>query len=131
MFHLTATYFACSDLVREFASTKPRFGPNEDPRIFEGTKRAFEELAAGGPIEFPSPDWSREQTIEWWNTMGPAFAGVNAAWAGQVPSKIQAQVNKTDLYHEGIPVRILKHKEAEQNLPVVVYLHGGGFSGEL
>jgi len=120
----------CRDLVREFASSKPRFAPNEDPRVFEGTKKAFEELAAGGPLEFPTQDWSREKTVEWWNTMGPAFAGVNAAWAGETPTKIEEQVLKTDLVHEDIPVRILKQKDTvDSNLSVVVYLHGGGFSG--
>lgn len=118
-----------SDIVRNFSVSSPRFAPNEDPRVFDGTKRAFEELAAGGPLEFPTVEWSRAQMVEWWNAMGPAFAGVNAAWAGETPASIEEQVVKKDLEHDGIPVRILTKTDAGDNLPVVVYLHGGGFSG--
>ena len=106
----------------------PRFLPTNDPRLFEGTKKALEELAAGGPLEFPATDWSREKNVEWWNVMGPAFAEVIAAWTGECPKEIEEKVIKTDVTHEGIPVRILKQENAASDLPVVVYLHGGGFS---
>lgn len=52
------------------------------------------------------------------------------AWAGEVPESIASAVEKTDLEHEGIPVRIFTKKDAPADLPVVVYLHGGGFASK-
>jgi acetyl esterase/lipase len=118
-----------SELVAKFTSMEPRFeAPGNDPRLFKGTAEALKELAAGPPPEFPTEDWSQEQVKAWFRAIGPAFCPVWAAWAGDVPAEIAECVEKTDLEHRGIPVRILKKKSTSDNLPVVVYYHGGAFA---
>jgi acetyl esterase/lipase len=118
-----------SELVAKFTSMEPRFeAPGNDPRLFKGTAEALKELAAGPPPEFPTEDWSQEQVKAWFRAIGPAFCPVWAAWAGDVPAEIAECVKKTDLEHRGIPVRILKKKSTNDNLPVVVYYHGGAFA---
>jgi acetyl esterase/lipase len=118
-----------SELVVNFTSTEPRFEtPGDDPRLFKGTAEALKELAAGPPLEFPNEDWSREQLKDWFRTIDPAIGAVWAAWAGEIPAEIAECVEKTDLEHKGIPVRILKKKSTSDDLPVVVYYHGGGLS---
>jgi hypothetical protein len=120
-----------SELVVNFTSTEPRFEtPGDDPRLFKGTAEALKELAAGPPLEFPNEDWSREQLKDWFRTIDPAIGAVWAAWAGEIPAEIAECVEKTDLEHKGIPVRILKKKSTSDDLPVVVYYHGGGLSGK-
>jgi acetyl esterase/lipase len=108
---------------------EPRFEtPGDDPRLFKGTAEALKELAAGPPVEFPTKDWSQEQVKDWFRAIEPAFCAVWAAWAGEVPTEIAECVEKTDLEHKGIPVRILKKKNTSNDLPVVVYYHGGAFA---
>ena len=98
--------------------------------MFKGTAEALKELAAGPPLEFPTEEWTQEQVKDWFRAIGPAIAEVWAAWAGEVPVEIAECVEKTDIEHKGIPVRILKKKNAGDDLPVVVYYHGGGFAGK-
>lgn len=121
-----------SELVAKFSSTEPRFeAPFEDPRMYQGTADALKELAAGPPLEFPTDEWTQDQVKDWFRAIGPAFAAVMGGWAGEVPAEISECVEKTDIEHEGIPIRVLKKKNTGDDLPVVVYYHGGGFASKL
>jgi hypothetical protein len=118
------------DLVATFSASTMRFPKVvDDPRMYPKTAEALSKV---GPIDYPSKSTPRSEVVEWWKSMGPAFASVMADWAGDVPDDIASTVLKTDLEVEGVPVRVLKHKDAiKEGLPTVVYLHGGGFTGEI
>ena len=127
---LASSKTTIDDLVKVFSKPKLRFeGIVDDPRLFQGTTDALKALNEGEAVAYPNEDTTPEDRKEWWKTMGPAFAGVVGGWAGEVPQEISDKVSKIDLMCDHIPVRIFKNKNLTwtENLPVVVYLHGGGF----
>ena len=114
-------------------SPHPKVGLKDDIRLYPVTKEALEALeallAAGDGVESPTWDWTRDQCAEWIdNFVVPLFAEFLPLWAGPVPEEITTSVSKTDMEYEGIKIRILKATSAKETLPVVVYLHGGGFA---
>lgn len=119
------------DLTRNFSIQKPRFEDLlEDPRLFDATREALKAVAEAG-VQYPTKDSPKSECEEWWKKMGPVFADVMAGWVEDTPESIQNVVETQDVTLEEVPVRIYKHKDldnAKNNIPVIVYLHGGGFT---
>jgi acetyl esterase/lipase len=93
----------------------PKLGLKDDICLYLATKEAL--LAVG--------EWLKD-------TFGGTFEAVvttgYCSWAGSVPEEITASVSKTDMEFEGIKIHVLKASSVKETLPVVVYLHGGGFA---
>ena len=116
-------------LVRDASATKPHFGDIlDDFRLYDGTRDALRAIAGG--VEIPPASTPKAELAEFFKKIGPIFADVVASWAAPTPDDVESSVSKTDVVHDGVPVRILKSKtiRAGGKVPVVVYLHGGGFT---
>jgi len=123
------------DLTRNFSIQKPRFEKLlEDPRLFDGTRDALQAIE--GAVEYPTSDSSKVECEDWWKKMGPIFADVMAGWVEDTLESIEAVVETKDETYEYkadgvVPIRIYKHKDIIANgnpVPVIIYLHGGGFT---
>lgn len=120
------------ELTRNPAATKPRFDNLlDDFRLYDGTRDALQAIA--GAVEYPAAEsTSKAEWSEWWKKMGPIFGDVVGGWVEDTPDDIEGKVSKIDLTQKEVPIRILKSKDlpssSSSSVPVIVYLHGGGFT---
>ena len=112
--------------LKELADEFDSLSPKNDLRLVRETRKAI--LGLKDYLRYPTVDASYKDVSIWWLTEGASLTEILGVWSGTYPPEMDSLVFKIDETCDHVPVRIFSPAMVPNtDLPVIVYMHGGGF----